>query len=339
MKLTIKKWVTIGVSLLLAGTAVYFLIKIQPPISFYITFTWILLIASLLWIGSTLISRFLDKKLPWKEYVTARFFIQLGLTIIYSLFCVNTSYFLLKKLFTNDPPVWEQVLLTNIYGLLLILPTFSIYFGIHFLKAWKKSQLETERLQKEGMRSQLQALRNHLDPHFLFNNLNILSILIDKDQALSKQYLERFAEVYRIILQNEVSELITLKKELDFIKSYLYLIKIRFQDDINVDLNIEAHLKMKMVPPLSIQMLIENCIKHNAITETSPLAINIFTEDDEYLVVKNNLKPKKTGGNGKSSGLENIRNRYRYFTDKNLIIEQSTTHFIIKIPLLEIEEL
>ena len=166
-----------------------------------------------------------------------------------------------------------------------------------------------------------------------------MSTLIDKNKDLSKEYLEKFAEVYRIILQNEVSELITLKKELEFIRSYLYLIKIRFQDDINIDLNVADHLKMKMIPPLSIQMLIENCIKHNAITETSPLVINISTEDDRYLTVKNNLKPKKMLNNKKSSGLENIRNRYAYFTDEELKVEKSATHFTVKIPLLEIEEL
>ena len=339
LNLTIKKWLVIGISLVMVSAAIYALIRIQPPIAFYITISWFLLVVLLLWLGNSLISGFLDKKLPWRKYVTARFFIQLGLTIIYSLFCINTSYLLFKHLFTSDPPVWEQVVLTNIYGLLLILPTFSIYFGIHFLKAWKKSELETEKLQKESVRSQLEALRNHLDPHFLFNNLNILSTLIDKNKNLSKEYLEKFAEVYRIILQNEVSELITLKKELDFIKSYLYLIKIRFQDDIKIDLNVDDHLKMKMIPPLSIQMLIENCIKHNAITETSPLIINIFTEGDKYLVIKNNLKPKKITGDKKSSGLENIGNRYRYFTDEELKVERSAAHFTVKIPLLEIEEL
>lgn len=339
LNVTSKKWVVIGISLLVVGATVYALIRLQPPMAFYITITWFLLVALLLWVGNSLISGFLDKKLPWKKYVTARFFIQLGLTIVYSLFCINSSYLLFKYLFTADPPIWEQVMLTNIYGLLLILPIFSIYFGIHFLKAWKKSELETEKLQKESVRSQLEALRNHLDPHFLFNNLNILSSLIDKNKDLSKEYLEKFAEVYRIILQNEVSELITLKKELDFIKSYLYLIKIRFQDDIKIDMDVADHLKMKMLPPLSIQMLIENCIKHNAITETSPLVIKIFTEGDEYLIVKNNLKPKKMANNKKSSGLENISNRYRYFTDEELKVEKSATDFTVKIPLLEIEEL
>ncbi|MCG8321789.1 MAG: histidine kinase [Cytophagales bacterium] len=339
LNLTIKKWILTVLGLLLVGAVIFTLIRLQPPVAFYITISWFLLLTLLLWLGNSLISGFLDKKLPWRKYVTARFFIQLGLTIIYSLFCINTSYFLFKHLFTNDPPIWEQVVLTNIYGLLLILPVFSIYFGIHFLKAWKKSELETEKLQKESVRSQLEALRNHLDPHFLFNNLNILSSLIDKNKDLSKEYLEKFAEVYRIILQNEVSELITLKKELDFIKSYLYLIKIRFQGDIRIDLEVSDYLKMKMIPPLSVQMLIENCIKHNAITETSPLIINIFTENDRYLVVKNNLKPKKNTGNKKSSGLENISNRYGYFTDQELQVESSATHFTVKIPLLEIEEL
>ncbi len=296
-----------------------------------------ILVVILLWYGSSFISRFLDKKLPWKIYVTRRFFIQLGLTILYYVICLNGSYFIFKIIFTEDPPDFDQVVVMNFFGL-LILPIFSIYFGIHFLKAWRKSELETEQLQKEGLKSQLEALKNHLDPHFLFNNLNILSSLIDTDKELSKEYLEKFAEVYRIILQNEVSELISLGQELDFIQSYLYLIKIRFQEDILVDIKVNNILKQRFIPPLSIQMLIENCIKHNAITETSPLNIKIYTEDSKFIVVENNLKPKKIKQAKKSSGLQNIKNRYDYFTSEQITVEQTHNVFKVKLPLIELEE-
>ncbi len=316
---------------------VLFLLTTQPSTVFYISITWVILVIILLWYGSRFISNFLDKKLPWKIYVTKRFFIQLGLTILYYVICLNGTYFIFKIIFTEDPPDFDQVMVMNFFGL-LILPIFSIYFGIHFLKAWRKSELETEQLQKEGLKSQLEALKNHLDPHFLFNNLNILSSLIDTDTSLSKAYLEKFAEVYRIILQNEVSELITLGQELDFIQSYLYLIKIRFQEDILVDMDVENSLKQHYIPPLCIQMLIENCIKHNAITETSPLNIKIYTEDDRFIVVENNLKPKRINQSKKSSGLQNIRNRYDYFTTEQITVDKSDKVFKVKLPLIELEE-
>lgn len=333
----LRKAIIIVIAILLVAFLVFLLIKAQPPVGFYITMAMLGFVGSLLWFGTRLISTKLDVFLPWREYVTSRFFIQLGLTIVYSLLCLNISYAAFKSIFTDDPPLWEQIIVMNIYGSLLILPIFSIYFGIHFLKAWKKSELESEQLQKESIKSQLDALKNHLDPHFLFNNLNILSSLIDKDTSQSKRFLEKFADVYRNILQNEASELISLKNELEFIDSYLYLISIRFQEGIVVSIDIDESLKNRVIPPLSLQMLLENCFKHNAISETKSLKINITNEGDNYLTVTNVLNLKKKSLDSRSSGIENIKKRYAYFTDLQVVVNKTKDEFQVKIPLLEIE--
>ena len=153
---------------------------------------------------------------------------------------------------TSAPADAAQVVLLNIYGAAFILPLFSFYFGYKFLRDWRKSELESEQLMRENTRSQLMSLRNHLDPHFLFNNLNILSSLMDKDIELSKEYLDKFAEVYRVILKTEYSDLTTLREELGLIESYVYLLKIRFRYAVFFNFEIEDSILNRALPPLTI---------------------------------------------------------------------------------------
>jgi len=303
------------------------------------TFGWIALIIALLWIGNAWISKYLDDKLPWLEYGTVRLFSQLASGLIYSLLVINISYISLKSLFTTDPPSITQIIVMNTYGVLIILPVISIYFGFHFLRSWRKSELETEKYQKESIKSQLEALKNHLDPHFLFNNLNILSSLIDKDKDQSQAYLEKFAEIYRVILQSNVTEVIPLSKEIDFINAYIYLIKIRFEENIDISTDLDSSVKSKMLPPLTLQMLVENAIKHNIITESKPLKIEITSNRSQSLIVKNNLNPKPTAKNDSGSGLENIENRYAYFTNEKIKLKNDGNYFTVEVPLIEVDEI
>ena len=307
--------------------------------NYYMTFGWVVLIIALLWTGNAQISKYLDYKLPWLEYGTVRFFSQLASGLIYSLLVINLSYLVLKTLFTTDPPSITQIIVMNTYGVLIILPVISIYFGVHFLRSWRKSELEAEKFQKESIKSQLEALKNHLDPHFLFNNLNILSSLIDKDKDLSQAYLEKFAEIYRVILQSNVTEVIPLSKEMDFINAYIYLIKIRFEENIEISMQLDSESTSKMLPPLTLQMLVENAIKHNIITESKPLKIEISSNGSQSLIVKNNLNPKPTAKNDSGSGLENIENRYAYFTNEKIKLKNDGVYFTVEVPLIEMDEI
>ena len=225
----------------------------------------------------------------------------------------------------------------NLYGAALILPIFSLYFGYKFLKDWRRSELETERLLKENARSQMMSLKNHLDPHFLFNNLNILSSLIDKDPNLSKDYLDKFASVYRIILKSETDDLTTIEEELQLIDAYVHLLKIRFQDNIIFDLRVNPDHYAMGIPPLSLQMLIENAIKHNMATKTQPLHIKVYSENDMIMVENNIQKRKYAAEEREGSGLENIKNRYAFFSDKDMRVDITDILFKVYLPLIEIE--
>lgn len=325
--------------LLVISGVIFWLWKIQPGNAVYLTGGWLITVAILLWAGNRQLTMRLDKRLPWNRWGNFRFFVHLLLGLFYLLALMNLSYLVLKLALTIDPPTTDQLIVTNVYGAFIFIPVFSIYFSLHFLRHWRKSELETEKIQKENMRSQLSSLKRQLDPHFLFNNLNILSALIDTDPHRSKKFVEKFAEVYRALLQSKISDdLVPLSDELEFIDAYMYLIRTRFEENIQFTINLMPGQKMRMIPPLTVQMLIENAIKHNLIRENAPLAIHLLQIEQDYLIVSNSLNEKSQKDERSGSGLLNIKNRYAYFTDKPVRINKSDTHFEVHVPLLDIEQ-
>lgn len=326
------------IALVLVGGSFLALYLTEAEQALYLTEGWIVITLILIWLLNRLLTKQLDKRLPWLTFGNKRFYWQLFAGILTSLLVINLSYLVLKLGLTQDPPDQAQIVSMNVLGLLILLPLISINFGIQFLSNWKNAQLKAEEFQKETIKAELTTLKNHLDPHFLFNNLNILSSLITLDPDLSQTYLEKFAEVYRSILQSSKEELITLNDELKFIASYLYLLDIRFEDTIQTFIDIESEDHKKYIPPLTLQMLIENAIKHNIITEIRPLKIHISSQNG-FVTVKNNLQEKKIESrNSSKSGINNIKKRYAYFTEKEVQVFKNPDSFIIKVPLVELEE-
>lgn len=326
---------TILLVALAAGIA-WFEITFSPTSLIYFTAAWVVVVFVLLWVGNRLLTVIFNRYLSWHSYGNVRFFVHLVCGILYSLLVINGTYALLKFLLTIDPPTRSQVIVMNVYGAILFIPAFSIYFSLHFLRSWRRSEVESEKFQKESIRSQLESLKSQIDPHFLFNNLNILSSLIDKDKERSKTFLNNFADVYRLLLRSRAEDLVTLREELDFIQSYCYLIQTRFDESIRFTFDISPPQKQLMLPPLTLQLLIENAIKHTLITEKKPLWIQIASEADNTLVVTNNLNEKLPGDAKYSgNGLENIRMRYRHFTSKRIQVEKTHHEFKVTIPLIE----
>lgn len=317
-----------------AGIA-WFEIQFNPTSLIYFTAAWVVVVLLLLWIGNLLLTKLFNRYLSWLSYGNIRFFVHLLCGVIYSLVVINGSYIALKYLLTIDPPTRSQLIVMNVYGAILFIPTFSIYFSLHFLRSWRKSEVESERLQKETVRTQLELLKSHLDPHFLFNNLNILSSLIDKDKNSSKVFLDKFADVYRLLLRSKAEDLIPLRDELNFIESYCFLLQTRFEESIQFNMTIAPALHRLLLPPLTLQLLIENAIKHTMITEKSPLRI-VISGGDNTITVSNNLNERPTDSRNAGSGLENIRRRYSHFTSEEIKIEKTLTDFSVTIPLLDI---
>ena len=298
---------------------------------------WIINVIFFIWSGNRLISKWLDKKLPWDIFVSRRFFIQLISSGVYSLLVVNLTFYFFRTLFTKSAPDLEQMAVMNIYGLLFVLPAISIHFGIYFMTQWKKTKLKSEQLEKENIKTQLEVLKSHIDPHFLFNNLNILSSLIDEDKDTARKFLDNFAEVYRYVLKNKQVELVTLEEEMEFLKSYVFLLQNRFGDHLIFQNDILCETEKLMIPPLSLQIVVENVIKHNKLSPEFPLKIELFTEDNK-LVVKNNLQPKKQEMASSKTGLNNIKKRFEFLSDKEVDVLNIESHFIVKLPFIQLDK-
>ena len=331
--------------LVVAGTGIYLAYQSDLELFYLVAVMWIITVIVLLWVGNNFIYKYLGRKFPWEGQTTRRFFLQLLLSTLYSLICVNGTYYIFKAETTARPPDFEQIIVLNVYGLLFIVPVLSLNFGIYFMMQWKKAFTQSEKLREESLRSQLESLRMHLDPHFLFNNLNVLSALIQKNQEDAQVFLDKFADVYRYVLQHKNEELVPLETELTFIEAYVFLLKRRFENQLQVNIAIADLPDYYYIPPLSLQLLVENAIKHNKISESNPLVISISLEEGKWLVVQNTYQAKsqENGGTLKpatmaKTGLDNIRKRYEYLSDQTIAVSQTNGYFKVKLPLLEIPD-
>lgn len=304
-----------------------------PP--YFVAVFWVLVLVFCLWLGNLLIYRLIRHWYSWESAFNLRFFLQLSLTFLYSLLCINVTYLVFKNYYTELPPSQNQFILLNIYGLLFLMPVLSIQFGFLFLRKWKKAIVEQEKLKQEQVRSELITLRSHLSPHFLFNNLNILSSLIQIENHAAQEYLDRFAEVYRYVLKNRDVELITLKEELIFLESYIFLLHQRFSNGLKIDIQVAARYHNYHIPPLALQMILENALKHNKLSEKQPLEVKVSSTDAPALIIHNNLQIRQLPEQEKTGlGLENIRRRYWLIARKDIDVAQTKTDFSVTLPLV-----
>ncbi|MBP1640768.1 MAG: hypothetical protein H6Q17_2351 [Bacteroidetes bacterium] len=190
-------------------------------------------------------------------------------------------------------------------------------------------------LQKENLQSQYDVLKQQVNPHFLFNSLNVLTSLIKIDPDLAEQFSEQLSKVYRYVLENRDNELIDLNTELTFIKAYIFLLNIRFMDKLVVRVEIPESKRSDKIIPLAMQLLIENAIKHNVMSKSKPLTIDIFVDRRNYLNVINNLQERPSQVVSTGLGLKNILNRYQLLNQKLPVFEKTENQFIARIPLVE----
>ncbi|PLK42179.1 sensor histidine kinase [Emticicia sp. TH156] len=195
-------------------------------------------------------------------------------------------------------------------------------------------QIKAEQSQKEAAKAQLAALRNQVNPHFLFNSLSILSSLVEVDTGLSVQFINRLSKAYRYVLEQRDAEQVLLRTELDFIDSYTFLLSIRFDEHLQVRVNVsDSDRDRYQIAPLTLQLLIENAIKHNQLLDDEPFIVRIDCQD-EYLIVANPLQPRPQSDESMGVGLSNIISRYRLLSNRPVWVGEVGGDFVVKIPLL-----
>ena len=211
----------------------------------------------------------------------------------------------------------------------------GIYEGIYYFRKWKSVELQAEMLKKENLQTQLDSLKQQVNPHFLFNSLNTLSSLMRKDVDRAELFLDELSKVYRYLLRNNDGELIELSNELQFIQSFFHLMKTRFGNSLEMETHINESCKDLLLPPLTLQMLIENAIKHNIIDKSHPLVITLQTDESCRLLVKNNLRKKTINLASNKIGLNNISAKYKLLGQEDIEIIETEQNFIVSIPLIK----
>lgn len=233
----------------------------------------------------------------------------------------------------SEPPYLQHMVMAALIGLVFSVIFAFIQLGISWKEQYFESQLENERFKGEIAKANLSILKNQLDPHFMFNNFNTLYYLIDEDSDLARKFLKNVSTIYRYILQNNDKALIPAHEEYEMARQYLAVIQQRYEGCFTlIDETSDSAFKHRDVPPLVLQQLIENAIKHNRIDEGSPLRLSLSTHDD-YLTVKNNLNPKRSEPTGKT-GLKNIEKRYHYLTGQKVKIRKEAGEFSVSVPLI-----
>jgi two-component system LytT family sensor kinase len=307
-----------------------------------------MLICGLITEFSLISARWMDKRIPWEKWPLKRFFAQLFCQVVSVFILLTVLTFVLTLIFGPPPDVkdngperldeWQFVFVCVMLSILIS----AVQTGNYLLQRWKTSMMEAAELKLNAaelkqiaMQAELQSLKLQLDPHFMFNNFSTLSALIEEDKNTALSFLENLSRVYRYMIINLHNDLITLREELKFIQAYAFLIRIRNGENVNIQTDVPEAFQSRGIPPITLQLLIENAIKHNVASTAQPLYIRIYIDEAGKLTVSNNIQLIPTNMPSTKLGLQNIRNRYRLLSDQSTCIQIENGLFMVTLPLLD----
>ena len=278
----------------------------------------------------------LDKLFPLPHKLIARIPAELVFSVIAGVIIGSLVTIIAGTLMPYEDGLVKNIinnsLITSVINIIII----TVIEAIVWFKRSQQSLVRAEKLERENSQIRFETLKNQLNPHFLFNSLNVLSTLIKHDSDKAQTFVDEFSSVYRYTIDVIEKPVVELREEINFAKSFLYLQKIRFNNAVDLEINVDASKLSYLVPPLAIQTLLENAFKHNKASLDNPLKINIYNEDD-VLVVINNLQPKIKGDDSKGVGLNNLRKRYELLGEKLPQFSVTEKEYIAKIPLIKPE--
>ena len=309
----------------------------RPPLLTWEKYFTTFLIILVIWLGNRYIMIYSRKKYPLFDGVRKRLVFQSVLMFVFTVTSNTIMGIFTKRIFVDEHlnlSETDVIIHSNSAALFCTILIIAIYESIYFMHELRHSVEETETLKRENLAAQLNALRTQVNPHFLFNNLNTLSSLIPENPEHAVDFVQELSKVYRHILEVKEEKSISLKDELEVLNAYTFLLKTRFDKNLQVNINIPPEKMQQKIVPLSLQILMENAIKHNIVSADKPLHIDVFTENGS-LVVSNNLQMKKQINESTGIGLDNIRNRYKLLSDKPVKVTESETNFTVSIPLID----
>ncbi len=289
------------------------------------------IITSGLWFGCMTIVGYLWKKYPWQHNPVKRLVIEFLLITVYTL-CFSFTIYELSVTTGFTERVDENIFSEAVITLLITYFITTLNESAFFYKQWKYNFSKSVQLQNQHLNAKYESLKSQMNPHYVFNSLNNLVSIVD-DNPLAVEYINQMSSYLRYMIKSRSEEIVPLDEELSMLKKYIYLHKIRFGEIFNVHIEIDKILTRRKIPPLTLQMLLENCIKHNIVSKNKPLTINIKGDDSE-IIIENNRNPKNIS-ESTGQGLSNIKERYKYFTNKEVIVTETESFFNVSVPLIE----
>jgi sensor histidine kinase YesM len=289
--------------------------------------------------GNGFISVLLDKKWDWLEQTNLRVYYGILCTVLYTIpavFGINYIIFIVVQNRPLSEFFGEKMIWNHIFYIVLSLGVSTFMQARSFMVKWKqasKFEVTQQKIIAGTANAKFESLKNQIDPHFLFNSLNVLSSLIEENPDNAQRFTTSLSKIYRYVLEQKDKELVSVEEELSFAKTYMNLLKMRFENSLFYELPAENINPDAKVVPLSLQLLLENTVKHNVVSEQKPLHIKIFIDKD-CLAIQNNLQKKEVLQDRQGVGLQNIVNRYAIITNRKVLIEQNEENFTVKIPIL-----
>ena len=297
---------------------------------FFVEITITFLVALVMFVMNFFILKPTDKQ---SRLTVFKVLLSIGLTILL-VYILNQFLFSISDNFDTRPPGRgrrDKFDFTNFYVSALVVGCVLI---IRLVFQKQSIVLENEALKREALQSQFESLKNQLSPHFLFNSLTALKVLIQEAPGKAQNYVNSLSKALRYTLQSNEKQLVSLQEEMEFMDSYLFLIRMRYDTNLVVNSLIDENLLMLKLPPLTIQTLVENAIKHNEISKRKPLKIEIGTTGQESLYVRNNIQKKFTEDGGTGIGLTNLSKQLLLLIGKDITVTKNDEFFIVEIPLI-----
>ncbi|MCO6475449.1 MAG: histidine kinase [Phaeodactylibacter sp.] len=286
------------------------------------------------WMACRTIFIYFRRRFPGQQETRKRI-IYMSVAILASYGVVNWSLDYVHLLIGHEEREGVTDFDYTVGTLMIVALVSTLYESVYLYDRWKVSLLEAEKLRRENVESQLEGLKSQVNPHFLFNSLNTLTYIIPEDPDKAVHFVQKLSKVYRYILEIRDKKLISLQEELNFLHAYLFLVQERFGDNLKANLRVPEEAMNLQLVPLSLQILFENAVKHNIISEEHPLQIELWVEN-ERLIVRNNLQRKRQAMPSTRLGLQNIKNRYTFFSEEKVDVIETKDHFTVSLPLIRV---
>jgi len=326
----------IGTAVFVIGNAIYGDFNFKSVSSFLITFGFYQLYSFVLGGINMIYFSYLEKR-RWNENEKIE---RIIIGIVGSVVLTLIGLFFLRVFIevyyagkSFEQFIAEESIGHYTFGLWITLTIVVVFHVIYFFKKSQEKKVTESQIVAKTESAKYESLKSQLDPHFLFNSLNVLTSLIGENPAKAENFTTKLSKIYRYVLEQKNKDIIPLEEELQFAKIYMELLEMRFEDAIQFTIPDKISSPELKIVPLSLQLLLENAVKHNVVSSKNPLQLKIY-EEDGYLVVRNNYNPKESLGKSTKVGLKNISERYRLITKKEVSITKEEGSFIVKIPLL-----